>query len=272
MTTQTLSAVLDTDALRRTAPSVFAARPWHRMSERYHHVPTIEVVDILRDRGFFPVKAVQSRSRIEGKADFTRHMLRFRHADHLARSSVGGGIPELVLSNSHDGTAAYRFAAGIFRLVCSNGLVVATADFGSISVKHAGGKDFGQRVIDATFRIVEDTPRVMDQIEAWKALALPPPVQAAYAEAAHVLLDAPNIAPAQLLEARRPEDRPAEDGSRSLWTTFNAVQEAALKGGVSGRSSTGRRTTTRPVKAVERDLRLNKALWTLAARLAEAIT
>jgi hypothetical protein len=151
------------------------------------------------------------------------------------------------LSNSQDGTAAYRFAAGIFRLVCSNGLVVASADFGSILVKHSGGQDFGQKIIDATFRIVEDTPKVFQQIEAWKQLSLPAPAQHAYAEAAHALLDNPHITPAQLLQPCRDEDKPAPDGTRSLWTTFNAVQEAALQGGVTGRTPRGRRTTTRPV-------------------------
>ena len=264
----TLARTLDNDTLRRSAPSVFAATPYEGMSSRYRMVPTIEVVDILRDRGFFPVKAVQSRSRIEGKQAYTRHMIRFRHADYLTPQTVGSELPELVLSNSHDGTAAYRFASGIFRLVCSNGLVVASSNFGNISVKHSGGADFHDRILDATFRIVEDTPKVLEQIDAWKQLSLPAPVQRVYAEAAAVLLDTP-VRPESLLAARRAEDKPAPDGSRSLWNTLNVTQEAILKGGVQGHAPTGRRTTTRPVKAVDRDIKLNKALWTLATQLAQ---
>ncbi len=266
-----MTTTLTRDQLRSATPSVFASTPYEGMSPRYRMVPTIEVVDILRERGFQPVKAVQSRSRIEGKQAYTRHMIRFRHADYLTPQTVGTELPELVLSNSHDGTAAYRFASGIFRLVCSNGLVVASSDFGSISVKHSGGSDFHDRIIDATFRIVEDTPKVLEQIETWKQLALPAPVQHAYAEAAHVLLDTPHVTPEQLLAPRRTEDQPGPDGSRSLWGTFNTVQESMLKGGIQGKTNTGRRTTTRPVKAVERDLKLNKALWTLAAKLAETL-
>lgn len=37
MTTATVPAVLSRDDLRRTAPSVFAAQPWHRMSVRFRH-------------------------------------------------------------------------------------------------------------------------------------------------------------------------------------------------------------------------------------------
>lgn len=83
-TTTTLARTLDDDQLRHSAPSVFAVNPWGAMSGRYRMVPTIDVVGMLRDKGFAPVRAEQSRTRIPGKGDFTRHMLRFRHADHLS--------------------------------------------------------------------------------------------------------------------------------------------------------------------------------------------
>jgi hypothetical protein len=66
--------------------------------------------------------AEQSRTRIPGKGDFTLHMVRFRHAEHLSPLAVGAEVPELVLVNSHDGASAYKFMAGVFRLVCSNGV------------------------------------------------------------------------------------------------------------------------------------------------------
>lgn len=267
--TQNLPAILDNEALRRSCPSIFASTPYSGMSARYRMVPTIEVVDILRDRGFRPVKAVQNRARTEDKRPYSRHMIRFRHDDYLTPETVGGELPELILSNSHDGSAAYRFNSGIYRLVCSNGLLIAAADFGGISVKHSGGSDFHDRILDATFRIVEDTPKTLAKIEDWKQIALPAPIQTAYAEAAHTLLDNPSVKPAQLLTPRRVEDKPTEDGSRSLWVTYNTVQEHVLKGGDVGFSSSGRRTTTRPVKSVERDLKLNRALATLAEQLAK---
>jgi hypothetical protein len=67
------------EQIRRTAPSVFAERPWETMSERYRFFPTVHVVAGLMAQGFLPVRAQQSSSRIEGKGDFTKHMLRFRH-------------------------------------------------------------------------------------------------------------------------------------------------------------------------------------------------
>src|SRR4051794_35431274 len=203
ITTTAPARTLDDDQLRRLAPSIFAVSPWERMTGRYRMVPTVEVVGLLRDRGFMPVRAEQSRTRIHGKADFTRHLIRFRHAEFLSPLVVGAEIPELVLTNSHDGTSAYRFMAGVFRLVCSNGMVVHSSDHGSISVRHSGGPGFRNRVIDATFQIMDDAPRTMAKIDAWKQIELAPPRREAFAAAALELKDNRAITPAQLLAPRR---------------------------------------------------------------------
>ena len=259
------TAILSNEQLRQIVPSAYAVTPWGRMSGRYRMVPTSEVITILGERGFRPVEARQSRSRIPGKADYTRHMIRFRHDEFLRPFTNGAELPELVMSNSHDGTAAYRFNSGIFRTICMNGLVVASTDFGGISVNHKGGEDFPKRIIDATYQIIEETPRTLAQIEEWKATPLTPPQQLALASAAVELLDKP-VPAEEVLKPRRSEDEKGD-----LWTTFNRVQESILKGGIQTTAPTGRRSTTRPVKSVDRDIKLNKALWTLASKLAEAI-
>jgi hypothetical protein len=74
---------LSDDQIRRYAPSVFADRPWQAMSDLYSFVPTSDVVSAMRQNGFVPVKAMQSRTRIEGKGDFTKHWPRNdRHQIH----------------------------------------------------------------------------------------------------------------------------------------------------------------------------------------------
>src|SRR4030067_153211 len=129
--------VLSNDAIRKAAPSVFATEPWDQVSERYVFIPTIEVVNQLRANGFQPVRASQSKSRIEGKGEFTKHMLRFRR-EHDILTQLGDELPEIVLVNSHDRTSSYQLSAGVFRLACLNGMVVKSADFGSIKVQHSG--------------------------------------------------------------------------------------------------------------------------------------
>jgi hypothetical protein len=74
----------------------------------------------------------------------------------------------------------------------------------------------------------------------------------------------PNIPFSWLLTARREEDMTLPDASRDVWKSFNCVQEALLRGGQTGLNERGRRVTTRPVKAVDADLRINRQLWALA--------
>jgi hypothetical protein len=263
---------LNTNALRLHAPSIFATSPWDTMSNRYRFVPTIDVLNTLADHGFYPVKAAQSRTRIPGKGNFTRHMVRLRHENYLTPTAVGDEVPEVVLVNSHDGTSAYKFLSGIFCLVCSNGMIVCAEDMGSVSVRHQGGQDaedFSTRVIDATFQVVDGASKAMERIGEWKQIELSDPQRTAFATAALELRGeaaVQNFRPTDLLRPRR-----YEDNGKSLWTTVNVVQEHLTKGGDTGLTPKGRRTRTRPVKSVTEDVRLNKAIWTLAEQLAKAV-
>ena len=59
-----------------SAPSIFAEHKHASRSERYSYIPTAEVLRGLRKEGFEPFMVAQSKSRIEGKTEFTKHMIR----------------------------------------------------------------------------------------------------------------------------------------------------------------------------------------------------
>src|SRR5258708_37100609 len=67
------------------------------------------------------------------------------------------------------------------------------------------------------------------------------------------------ISESQILMPRRFDDRRPD-----LWSVFNRTQENLTKGGLSGRSTNGRRQQTRPVQGIDSDIRLNRALRVLA--------
>lgn len=258
-------AVLDHDALFRVAPSIFATEPWGAMSDRYGFVPTIDVVGRLAGEGYYPVRAEQSRSRIEGKSDFTRHMVRFRHQDFLQPMTVGTEFPEVVLVNSHDGACTLEFLAGIFRLWCSNGAVCPVGDSAGFKIRHNGSADFMERVIGATMGVVENTGLAMGKMVEWKEITLDRSEQLALAGAAIELRNATlPIKPEQLLATRRTADL-----SPDLWTVENVIQENLIRGGIRTRNATGRRATTRAVGSVNEDIRLNKGLWILSQAMAD---
>jgi hypothetical protein len=271
--TQTITrgnAPLSNDQLMQVAPSIFAASPWENMSSRYTFIPTIQVVEKMRSEGFAPVAAVQSRTRIEGRGDFTKHLIRFRdfrNGDAPAIRSLGQIYPELVLTNSHDGKSAYKLDAGLFRLICLNGMVVSAGTVEQMNVRHSGSAD---GIIDATYELVDQFPRVLDSVEQFAQLRLTAPQQNAFATAALQLRYEDGEAPVSaesVIAPRRPEDR-----ERTLWNTFNAAQESLTAGGLHGRNpETRRRLTTRPVVGITENTKLNKALWTLAEEMRKLV-
>lgn len=259
--------------LRYLVPSVFAVEPYERMTERYLFFPTYDIVKELNNQGFVCVSAVQGRTRIPGKEDFTKHMLKFQHAsmNNITKEmrKVGNVYPQVILTNSHDGTSAYKVDMGLFRLVCHNGMMVSSRDINSIRVRHSGKQETIGEVIEASYRIIDEAPKVLESANRWNGLMLPPPMQQVYATTAMELRESDLVVtPEQLLRPKRWNDGPSQ-GDRSLWNTFNVVQENLIKGGLKGTSETGRRIRTREIKNIDKNTKLNKALWKLAESMAD---
>jgi hypothetical protein len=264
------TAILTQDQLRQTVPSIFATTPWESVSSNYRFVATADILGMMQDQGFYPVTASQSRTRIAGKAPFTKHMIRLRHVDQLA-PALHDEVPELVLVNSHDRSSAYKLFAGIFRLVCSNGMIVQSEDYGSFSLRHSGSRDLRQQIIDTTGEVLSITAQAMQNVGEWKGIDLSRPQQLALATAAAELKPHVAIKPAFLLTARREADYTDGEARRDLWRTTNVIQESLIRGGISGTATTGRKVTTKAVKSVTGDLAINRGLWTLAAEMAKLV-
>jgi Domain of unknown function (DUF932) len=113
------------DQMRQVAPSIFAEGKHASRSERYTYIPTIDVLRSLRKEGFQPFMVAQGASRIEGKAEFTKHLIRMRFVGSQSIGQQGSdGLTakpqpdahEIILINSHDGASSYQLLSGIFRL------------------------------------------------------------------------------------------------------------------------------------------------------------
>lgn len=265
---------LTNEQIMHAAPSAFAGEKHESRSERYAYIPTSEVIDGLRSNGFVPMFAKQGNSRVPGKADFTKHLIRFRHEGQKAgMQKVGDTYPEVILVNSHDGTSAYKIMAGLFRLVCLNGMVVSDREFANVSIPHKG--NVTDLVIEGSYTVLDESRRALEAADAWAGVTLSRDEQRAMAESAHTLrfgdtdgeTETP-ITPEQLLTVRRQ----ADSGS-DLWRVANIIQENVIRGGLSawGRDANNRqrRTTTREVKGIDADVKINKALWMLSERMAQ---
>ena len=262
---------LSHDNLRKLAPSIFAESGSTKTSDKYSHISTIQVIDALANEGYLPVKAVQSRSRIEEKKGFAKHCVRFRHISTVPTLN-GGLFPELVLTNSHDGLSSYKLQSGLYRLVCSNGMV-SGEKHREIRVKHQG--DIVGNVIEGTYEVMRDSDLLLDSAATMTNIQLSNEEKQIFAEAVHELYFDGNESP--LVEAIKPEQflklRRNADRKDDLFTTFNRAQENVIRGGLSGYYTDAKRgfvrTSTREIKSIDKNNSLNRALWTLAEKMKE---
>lgn len=256
---------LTDDELRRAVPSVFAEAAHGSRSGRYAYIPTIEVLQGLRAEGFEVFSARQARTRLEDRTEHTKHLLRLRHASHIARAAVvGDSVPEILLLNSHDGTSSYQMMGGSFRFICANGMVVPDGICQTVKVQHTG--KVRDKVVDGAFEVLDGLTRVIESRDAMQALTLADDEARAFAGAALQLrFDAEKAPPVTVDQVLRP--RRLDDRAPDLWTTFNRVQENVIRGGLRSRSASGARQSTRAVTGIDQDVKLNRALWTLAEEM-----
>ncbi len=248
------------EELMQFVPSVFSEDKHESRSERYTYIPTITLLDNLQREGFRPFFACQTRVRDESKREHTKHMLRLRREGQI----TGKQVPEIILLNSHDGSSSYQMLPGLFRAVCSNGLVCGES-FGEVRVPHKG--NVVERVIEGAYEVLGVFDRVEEKRDAMQSLLLPPPAQQALAKAALMYRFGEEHQPvteSQLLAPRRWQDE-----SGDLWTTYQRIQENLMKGGLYGRNAKGGRTHTRAIKAIDGDVKLNRALWVMAENMLE---
>tara|TARA_B100000214_G_scaffold322486_1_gene258479 strand:- start:438 stop:920 length:483 start_codon:yes stop_codon:yes gene_type:complete len=97
------------------------------LSKHYSFVPTINVINDFRSLGYEVVDAKQVKARKKSTNGYQKHLITFEHPKHKAENKEE--YPQILLTNSHDGSNAFTLSAGIFRLVCSNGLVIKAEDY-----------------------------------------------------------------------------------------------------------------------------------------------
>ena len=264
-TTNFKATALSEETLRQQAPSIFALGPMLGVSSKYTFVPTAEIMNGLREHNWVPVAVEQQRIRNEARRGFQKHLIRFRRAEQM--ETLDEWNVELVLLNSHDRGCAYQIHAGIYRRICSNGLVLSETQFEAIRFRHTGL--LGGEIVQASVRLLDFVPKMGELVNRFRSRTLEPRESLALAEHALVLrygsvAEAP-VEPDTLLKARRPEDEGTD-----LWRSTNRVGENLERGGVSDwhRDRRGKLRSVRALRGIDSKVRLNKALWGAAERLA----
>lgn len=244
------------------------------VSGKYVPVTTQNLINTLIAQGYTQTSMVKTRVRVNSKEGFQKHMVRLAHND-LKLLNVNDSRPEIVIVNSYDGMSSLKVMLGIFRLICSNGMIVGST-FAGFRIRHVG--DIHEDIDNALVRIAGKLPEISEKINQYSGLILNSTQQQDFVnEAAKIVLpeNAINVNLWSVDRVRRMADKGA-----SLWHTFNRVQEAALRGGIKYQVDkdimhngllvgTQRvNNTTRAIKSIDRQVEVNQALWDLTEKFA----
>ena len=263
-----LDGYLTKDQIRNSSPLVFADAPTNpNVSKKYLFVNTETIIDDLEKLGWLPVQAAERKSRKQGGTIFSKHMVAFQNPEIKITSKDGDdAYPRILLTNSHDGMQAFKFSVGIFRLVCSNGLVVADEQFSDFKIKHKGYTFDELR--NVVRQAVEDLPNRVQVMNDMKSRILTED------EKRKMALDAMLIR-AGVKELQYDEETiddildPKRDADKGddLWRVFNVIQEKITQGDFHAALTGAKVRKVRKIKSFEKDMKVNKELFKLATAL-----
>ena len=245
--------------IRQLANSIFTTQGAPGTSDKYAHISTEKIIDDMQLLGWGVVDAKQVKAR-KGEG-YQKHLVVFRNNDIQITAEDGDNVfPQILLTNSHDGKNAFTFTAGLFRMVCENGLVVSSREFENMKIRHYGYSF--EELQDTIKAMVEKLPLTVESLNKFRQVELSQEQALDFAKKALEVrlgeLDNIQIDLQDLLTPTRSEDR-----GNDLWSVYNVVQEKLIHGmfnykyGVKSRKA-------RKIKNFKQDLVINEKLYDLA--------
>jgi len=257
------SEFLSKKELKEVCPVIFAEKASNEVSKHYTHIPTSKVIDDMATLGWGVVDAKSVKARKNSTKGYQKHLVVFRNNDVVINGEDGDTVfPQVLLTNSHDGKNAFTFTAGLFRMVCENGLVISTTQFEDVKMRHMGytfeelqGKIKG---------MVEKLPLTVESMNKMKNIELEEEKAVEFAKKAlttrfnekemkRIKIDIKDI----LTPVR------VEDSGKDLWSIFNVVQEKVIDGDFTYIAG-GKVRKARQIKNFKQDQKVNKELFELA--------
>lgn len=250
------------EEVKATAPSIFASEAISSVSKNYIHIPTSQIIEDMAKLGWNVVDAKEVKSK--KYKGYQKHLLVFRNLDVVINGEDGDTVfPQILISNSHDGKSAFVFRAGLYRLVCENGLVIANKEFERLSIRHVGYKfEELQKTITA---MVEKLPLTVESMNKLRQTQLNEKQKEEFAKRAFKLRFNEEVSfdINELIKPTRPQDE-----GNDVWSVYNVVQEKLINGMFSYTNEKGKFRRARKIKNFQQDVKLNEQLYELANEFA----
>ncbi len=252
--------------LREIAPSIFTKNGSSNTSSKYSHIPTDTVIKDLELLGWNVVDAKEVKAR--KNVGYQKHLVVFRNNDVVINGKDGDTVyPQILLTNSHDGKNSFSFQAGLFRMICENGLVIATKQFENYKIRHMG-YDFEtlQDVIKdiiSNLDLTVESMNKMKETELTKEQTLDFAKQLLETRVAGSKNKFGDEAIADILTPQRKQDK-----GNGLWEVFNRVQENIVEGNFQYLTPGGKLRQARPIKNFRQDMNINAKMYEQALTFA----
>jgi hypothetical protein len=246
------------------------------VSDKYIQANTATVIEDLGKLGWYPTDAKQCRPKKGSSGIRSFHMISFQNPNVKIckpvtdadgnTSEIVDSYPRIILTNSHDGFNSFKFMVGLFRLICSNGLVLCSDQFANLSIRHMNYDFETLRVM--VNDIVENVPHVVCTMNQMKNTFLNEndmkelatsvvKIRKELDENQQFDIDEDTIM--DILNPVRDEDT-----GNDLWTIFNVCQEKMIKGGFQASGKNNKMRKQRSITSIKKDIDYNQQLWNLA--------
>ena len=268
------TSFLSKEELLEACPHAFRSEPTNpNVSDKYVQANTMTVIDDLAKLGWFPVQAKQCRAKKNSSGVRSFHMIALQNPNIKIMKTNADGTqvvdtyPRIIMTNSHDGYNSFKFMLGLFRLVCSNGLVVCDNQMVNMSIRHINYTFEELRRIVA--QAIEEVPNIVNTMNKMRTIELSEEQKKNIARSMfkirkNVEEDAQIEVSDEVLEDILTPVR-AEDKRNDLWTVFNICQEKMIKGGFSASSKNNKTRKQRGITSIKKDMEFNQRLWGVAS-------
>ena len=285
------NSFLTNEEIQQRAPAVFAHGAANHVSDKYGNFDSTTAIAVMAENNYFPVQAAQIKGQTVKSEMYGQHLLAFAKNDPVSVEDQ----PEIVFYNSHDAGSSMRLFAGMYRFICSNG-IVAGDGFDQRLVHYQSNVSSFEKMVASTADSLEGLSEITAEM---KSKTLSDTAQAEFAEAALATRfdsyrdfqsvfsmddgkrERSVFTSGTVKQALMP--RRNGDFNNDAWTVFNRVQEAVLRGGnyfnplmVVGDSTRKRfggkykiRSTknVRPIKSIRSHVETNRALWDIGQNM-----
>ena len=191
------------------------------MTNTYRHYSHEDAIKVVEDALY---SAGVNYSLKFQQLNTNKMVANFQFDDYLIEG-LGGLVPQISVVNSTDKSTALKLIGGVFRLVCSNGLVAGDV-FDSERIIHRVGETFERKIQTLPTRIVALIDDIIAAVEEFKELREQTLTEETMISVVGNLPVNKKTKRASIDKIVFEERRRIQDQGNNVWTLYNIVNES----------------------------------------------